>query len=651
MNKGTAIVGFFMSFLAGMFLMWGIDRSGGLEITAETSSPSGGTTIASHEKAIIPVSAEDPTWGNANAPVTIVEFSDFECPFCGRVNPTLDRIKKEYGPDKVRLVFKQHPLPFHKNARPAHAAALAVFNLGGSEAFFKFHDLAFANRSSLTEENFKKWAVEAGVDGAKFEKYLADNKDKLDAKIQKDMAVAQKVGATGTPAFRINGVTLSGAQPYEKFKEIVDQQLAEAKKLTDSGTKASEVYPTLVGRNSKAAPEAEEEKPDTTVWKVPVYQDDPIRGPKDALVTVVVFSEFQCPYCKRVEATLGKLVETYGNDLRIVWKDNPLPFHPRAAPAATLARTVYLTKGEKAFWDVHDKLFESQPKLEDDDLKAILAPTGVSWATVAKDIEDEKYSDKFDQSQALAAALAARGTPHFFVNGTRIAGAVPFDQFKTVIDAELTKAKALLAKGVPRAKIYDELQKDAKEPEVREAAPLEKKEIGAAPADAPSKGNGKIVIQEFSDFECPFCSRVNPTIEKVLKKYGNDVKIVWRNLPLPMHKNAPLAAEAAYEVYKQKGDKAFWDYHNKLFAGQRSPGLEQASLEKFAEELGGIDMDRFKKALNERTHKARIEADVEAANKAGIQGTPAFIVGSYFVNGAQPFSEFKRAIEAAKKGK
>src|SRR5690606_38153422 len=107
----------------------------------------------------IPVSAEDPTWGNANAPVTIVEFSDFECPFCGRVNPTLDRIKKEYGPDKVRLVFKQHPLPFHKNARPAHAAALAVFNLGGSEAFFKFHDLAFANRSSLTEENFQKWAV------------------------------------------------------------------------------------------------------------------------------------------------------------------------------------------------------------------------------------------------------------------------------------------------------------------------------------------------------------------------------------------------------------------------------------------------------------------------------------------------------------
>ncbi len=102
MNKATAIVGFFMSFLAGMFLMWGIAKSGGVDISAEKSASAGGA--ADHSSALIPVSAEDPTWGNADAPVTIVEISDFECPFCSRVLPTLKKIKADYGPDKVHVV-------------------------------------------------------------------------------------------------------------------------------------------------------------------------------------------------------------------------------------------------------------------------------------------------------------------------------------------------------------------------------------------------------------------------------------------------------------------------------------------------------------------------------------------------------------------
>jgi len=648
MNKGTAIVGFFMSFLAGMFLMWGVDRSGGMEIAAETSSSSKGGVPAAHASALIPVTSEDAVWGNANAPVTIVEFSDFECPFCGKVNPTLADIKKTYGPDKVRLVFKQHPLPFHKNAKPAHVAAVAVLDLGGSEAFYKFHDKAFANRSALTPENFKAWAIEAGVDGAKFEKALKDNEGKYSAHIEKDMAVARKVGASGTPAFRINGVTLSGAQPLDKFKEVIDQQLADAKKLAADGTKPADIYPTLVAKNAKAAPEKAGEEPeeqDNTVWKVNVAADDPIKGAKDALVTIVEFSEFQCPYCKKVVPTMQKILETYGNDVRVVWKDNPLPFHPRALPASTLGRVAYEAKGDKAFWQVHDKLFDSQPKLEDADLQAIAEGAGIPWASVDSAIKSNKYSAKFEESQDLAQDLAARGTPHFFVNGIRVAGALPYESFKTIIDAQLAKAKALTSKGVPRAKVYDELMKEGKEP----PAP-EKKDIAPPPADAPAKGTGKVLIQEFSDFECPYCSRVNPTMERVIKELGSDVKVVWRNLPLPMHKNAPLAAEAAYEVYKQKGDKAFWEYHDKLFASQRDPGIERASLEKFASEIPGIDMAKFKKALDDRTHKARIDADAQAAEKAGISGTPAFVVGGYFVNGAQPFSAFKKAIKLAKSG-
>src|SRR5690606_20494475 len=150
----------------------------------------------------------------ADAPVTIVEISDFQCPFCARVGSTLQQIKDTYK-DQVRIVWKHNPLDFHKQARPAHEAAAAVFALGGNDAFWKFHDLAFANQQNLTEENFEKWAVEAGVDRAKFKE--AYSSKKFASKVDEDIALARKIGATGTPAFRINGVTLSGAQPFDKF--------------------------------------------------------------------------------------------------------------------------------------------------------------------------------------------------------------------------------------------------------------------------------------------------------------------------------------------------------------------------------------------------------------------------------------------------
>lgn len=645
MNKGTAIVGFFMSFLAGMFLMWGIDHSGnGMDIAAESATNAG---EVDHSEAEIPVGPDDPVWGSPTAPVTIVEISDFECPYCGKVNPTLKALKEKYGPEKIRIVWKHNPLPFHKNARPAHEAAAAIFDLAGSDAFWKFHDLVFANRRDLNKESFKKWAKEVGVDPAKFEAALEDKK--YAAKVDKDLAMSRKIGARGTPNFRINGVELSGAQPEAKFAEVIDAQLAEANKLLASGTKPAEVYPTLVAKNAKAAPtpeKAEAPPEDTTIWAVPVFDDDPKKGGKEPLVTIVEFSEFQCPFCKRVGPTMKQIIDTYGEDVQIVWKDNPLGFHPRANPAANAARAVYKAKGDKAFWAAHDALFESQPKLSDAEILDALKDLGVAPAVLQQAMTSGKYNDKFEQSSDLAMDFQARGTPHFFVNGYRVKGAQPFDEFKKVIDEQLKKAKQMVQKGTPRSQVYAQIMKEGKTP-----PPPPKKELGPPPANAPFKGNAnaKIVIQEFSDFQCPFCSRVNPTIKEVMDKHGNEVKIVWRNMPLPFHKEAPLAAEAALEIKKQKGNDAFWAYHDKLFDGQKSPGLGREALEKYAEELGGVNMAAFKKALDDRTHKAQVDADMADGQKAGISGTPAFVVNGYFISGAQQYGAFKKAIQLAQK--
>ena len=646
MNKGTAIVGFLLSFIAGMFLMWGIDkRSGGGDISAEASAAAG---EFDHSAASVPVTTKDPMWGKAGAPVTIVEISDFECPFCSRVGPTLKQVKDTYGPDKVRIVWKHQPLPFHKNARPAHEASATVMGLAGSDAFWKFHDLAFANQKDLTPENFEKWAVASGVDLAKFKEAYASKK--FASKVDDDMKVAKSVGANGTPAFRINGVTVSGAQPFDKFKEVIDAQLEEAKKLVASGTKPMDVYVQLTNKNQAAQPsqdspskkQADPEEEDKSVWKVPVLPDDPVKGPKDALVTIIEFSEYQCPFCKRVGDTLDKVTETYKDDVRIVWKDNTLPFHPRAKPAAILARHAYKTKGDKGFWEAHDALFESQPKLEDADLEAVAGKIGLPWDAVKAAIDSNKYVEKLDQSMEIANDFQARGTPHFFINGVRLSGAQPFEKFKASIDEQLAKAKALVAKGVPRSKIYEEVTKDGKEP-----PPPEKKEVAAPDASSPFKGgaNAKVTIQVFSEFQCPFCKKVKPTLDELEKEYGNKIKVVWRNLPLPFHSDAPLASEAAQEAFAQKGNAGFWKYHDKLFEGQEQ-GLKRERLEAVAQEVG-LDMEKFKAALDSHKHKAKVDADAKIGNDAGINGTPGFVINGYFLSGAQPAPAFKKIINRA----
>ena len=639
-NTGVAIVGFALSFLAGGGLMWAYAAKGGLAMIGEGGSSSGAGW--SDADSPIPVSSKDPAWGNRTALVTIVAFSDFQCPFCSRVGPTLEQVRKTYGPDQVRILWKNLPLPFHQNAKPAAEAAQLVYAAKGSEAFWKFHDKAFANQQSLTPDNFVAWAREAGVtDGAKFRKDLDSHA--AAAKVDEDAEVAKKAGVNGTPGFMINGKLLSGAQPFDAFKKEIDAALETAKAKVASGTPRDKVYVAVSKEGFKAAPKAEEKEEaadDLSIFKVPVGTS-PAQGPKDALVTMVVFSDFQCPFCKRVEDTLKKVRETYPQQVRIVWKHEPLPFHPRAEPAAELTEEARAQKGEAGFWAAHDKLFEIQPKLEDADLEDAAKALGLNVGAVKDAIAKKKHAARIQADADLADEVQASGTPHFFVNGRRLVGAQPFEKFKSVIDEELTKAKAVVEKGTPAAGLYDALIRDGKG-----APALEKKTLAPAPATAPFKGgaNAKVVVTQFSDFQCPFCSRVEPAIDEILTAYGDKVKVVWRNLPLPMHPDAPLAAEATFEAQKQKGNAGFWAMHKKLFENQRALGRK--NLKKFAGEIG-LDLAKFKAALDGHTHKAAVDADAKAAGDAGIGGTPAFVINGYFLSGAQPAAKFRKLIDKA----
>ncbi len=161
-----------------------------------------------------------PTWGNAKAPVTIVEFSDFQCPFCSRAIPTVDRIKKEYGPDKVRIVFMDMPLPAHPRANPA---ALAGHCANEQGKFWELHDVLFKNQTKLEDSDLKDHAKAIGLDMAKFDDCFS--KKKYQDAIEKSKKEAEKAGIQATPSFLINGTLMQGAQPFEKFKEKIDSAI------------------------------------------------------------------------------------------------------------------------------------------------------------------------------------------------------------------------------------------------------------------------------------------------------------------------------------------------------------------------------------------------------------------------------------------
>ena len=669
MSKGSALVSIVFALFAGVVIGNVTATRSPDEATAEAGAAEGDENVKAAEETDgpdrfkVPVSAAQPAKGPEDALVTIVQWSDFQCPFCSRVEPTMDQIMKDYG-KKVRVVWRDNPLPFHKDAMPAAEAAQEAFKQGGSDKFWKLHHKLFDNQKALSKADIEKYAQEAGVDVAKLKD--AWEKQTHQAKIKADQELAQKLGAGGTPAFFINGRFLSGAQPLPRFKEVIDDELKRADKLIASGTPKNKVYVALTknGLTAAKAPTAADapnrpRQPDPkAVYKVPVGKSA-AKGPADALVTSVEFREVQCPCCTRGGPTVQQITDTYGKDVRVLWRNNPLPFHAKAGPAATAA----LAAGEQGkFWEYHDKLFENQQALARENLEQYAKDLGLNAGKFKAALDTNKHKAETEADQALARSLGASGTPSFFINGRNLRGAQPFDAFKAVIDEELAKAKDMVAKGTPKAQVYAKvIENGATAPKFAEGAgpapsaaePDADKVYDIAPAPgAPSKGKkgAKVVIQEFSEFQCPFCNRVLPTTKQVLEEYGDKVQIVWRNYPLPFHDKAQKAAEAAVEVHAQGGDAKFWAYHDILFANQQA--LAPEDLIKYAEQVGGINTQKLKAALDTDKHKARVQADMDAITKAGARiGTPSFFINGKLLQGAQPFPAFKAAIDAALEGK
>ncbi len=216
----------------------------GFDTTKKLPTQDAGTTTGTAQAKKVDVSVDDDAMkGKKDAPVTIIEFSEYQCPFCKRfVDGAYAQILKEYvDTGKVKYVFRDFPLGFHDQAKPAAEAAECA---GDQGKYWEYHDLLFKNQASLSAANYKKWAKDLGLDTTKFNTCVDTNKHK--AEVEKDFADGQKAGVSGTPAFFINGKMISGAQPYSVFKQEIEAALkAAAGTTTTTGTTANTAGTTV----------------------------------------------------------------------------------------------------------------------------------------------------------------------------------------------------------------------------------------------------------------------------------------------------------------------------------------------------------------------------------------------------------------------
>ncbi|CAN0504713.1 unnamed protein product, partial [Laminaria digitata] len=556
----------------------------------------------------IPVGSS-PSVGSDKALVTIVEFSDFQCPYCSRGASTLEELKKSYSEDELRIVFKHNPLSFHKEADEAARASIAAHKQGH---FWRMHDLLFKNQRNFKSAESIDALMEgyAGFIGLDEKTFARDYRDPAtQRRIDEDMELGEKVGVRGTPHFFVNGVRLVGAQPAEKFRAVIDAELAASREMIEGGEATRKNIYAVRSAMNFAPPEPKKPSVDAKKFasvKVDV-KHDPIKGNnKKALVTIVEFSDFQCPFCKRGAGTMDQITDTYGDDVRLVFKHLPLAFHKQAEPAA---RAAYAAQQQGKFWQMHDLLFENQQDLKSSDPELWISfanRAGLDVARFEKDFNSSKAKAKVAADLKYAGEVGARGTPNFFVNGIQITGAHPFPKFKALIDEQIVLAKtlkkkdkslkgeklyaALLAENKKTAVVVDEPAKPSTPPEKLDAKLYG--DLKKRAARAPTRGDikkARVVIYEFTDLQCPFCKRGHDNLAIIEKEYGKDVAIVSFAFPLPFHKEAEPAHRAALAAGKQG---KFFEMSHAIFENQRELRTNPEILIQLANQVG-LDIGKF----------------------------------------------------------
>ena len=667
----------------------------GVAGSCSTSSPTPDDDVPPAEAStlvdsdIIPV-GDSPIYGDPDAPVTIVEFSSMQCPFCARVDDTLQELV-ERNPDDVRLVFKHFPLPFQQQS-PEASKILEATRQQDEEAFWDMKSALFEHIDEFPQRSMEDLGAELIADfGLDEEQFRRDfNDPELQEVIEEDFELGQNIGVEGTPHFRINGEMVSGAQPLEEFQAVVDEQLQLVEELRADGVDEHELYAASVIHNvdgggtdddeprEEAAPQpgaAADDQPtpsaDELIGELSLdideivvadsnpqrdsellpIDDSPIKGDGDAPVTIVEFVSMQCPFCARSSETIDELLENRPDDVRVVTKHFPLGMQPEAEPAARAVEAA-ARQGDAEFWAMQKALYHHIDNYGDVPMEelgaAIAEELGMDVDQFRTDFNDDAIADAVEADRQLGQELGVRGTPYFLINGAELSGAQPLEDFDQIVDEQLDVAQQLADDGVDSDAIYraaveeqlDQQEEPDDEPEPEaDGGDFDPDDLSIGDSFTKGADDPELTIYEFSSFQCPFCARSADTMEDVMDEYGDRVQLVYKNFPLAFQDESGPAARAAVAAGQQG---QFWEMYEALYDNQDRFG--DGLWEELAEEIG-LDMDRFRQDIDSDAVAEQVEAEEAEGRSVGVQGTPTFFIGEEEVNGAQPFSEFERVIE------
>ena len=388
-----------------------------------------------------------PTEGPADAPITIVDWSDYACAYCNRVQETLDRLDRLY-PGQIRWVHRVLPLD-DENTIAAEAALAAA----AQGRFRPMHARMYAVRGHVDRAAVEMIAQELGLDMIRFRADLDTGTYRK--AIANDVEDALAVGVNGTPTFFVNGRAVHGSQPLQVFAEVVDEELVRA-----TGARAQhppDLYEALIGSGragADAPSDSNNEHADldpNQAYKVGLGLPGHQLGPDDALVTIVEFSDFQCPFCAKEAPVLASIHKKYGDQVRIIYRDMAMSFH-RYSSIAAEAGVAAAEQGK--FWAFHDQAFSHFGHLTRSDLEDFAKAAGLDLVAFRAALDDRRYRDAVIAETSAAEALGVDGTPTMFLNGQPVSGARDEAGLERMVDAMLLHAKDAVAHGVNRRDLY-----------------------------------------------------------------------------------------------------------------------------------------------------------------------------------------------------
>ncbi len=366
-------------------------------------------------------------------------------------------------------------------------------------------------------------------------------------------------------------------------------------------------------------------------------------GDADAPITVVEYTDYQCPFCERhVTETMPQIMAEFVDTglVQYIIKDYPLDsLHPEARIAAAAARCA---ADQEAYGLMHDAIFEQQSlwsgigsERATGVIVGIASSLGMDTAVFSECIESGKHDAVIQQNLEEGMALGVTGTPAFFIDGYPVTGAQPIELFRYAF--ELAEKGELAAAYVPQ----EQPTQEAPPP------PSEPVDIPIGSSYAVGDPDAPVVIIEYTDFQCPFCVRhQQQTFPQIYDNFieSGDVYYVYKDFPLSsIHPQAVKASEAA----RCAGDqKAYREMHDQLFDTQQEWSGQSDVIAIFTTYAGelGLDTAVFNQCLTDGEHEIEVLSNVEEGLENGVGGTPAFFINGHFISGAQPYTVFEQAI-------